>query len=339
LNELLRLWDGLEGFRAPLVTGLIALVAAAVLTPGAKALALKFGAVDDPTRDARRVHKEPIPKWGGLAIFAAIVIALAAVIPFAMPLTGFPSYLVAMLLVGAFVVVMGALDDLKDFSSKIQLAYLLAAGIMVQLFADRWGIVQIQGIVPPFGPKDAWVGFGWAAFPVTAIYIFVVSKTMDTIDGIDGLAGGIAAIAGFTLATIAFFQEQPRVALVSAAIAGASAGFLFHNSNPAKIFMGTGGAQVLGFLLACISIVGAFKTAATLAIIIPLLVFGVPLIDMVQVVTRRAMSGDPIMQADKRHLHHSLLKQGLTQKQAVFVLYAVASVLCGVLVVIVVSRG
>jgi UDP-GlcNAc:undecaprenyl-phosphate GlcNAc-1-phosphate transferase len=162
---------------------------------------------------------------------------------------------------------------------------------------------------------------------------------MDTIDGIDGLAAGVAGIAGVTLSIIATYEEQPRVALVAAAIAGASIGFLRHNYNPAKIFMGTGGAQLLGFMLASLSIVGAFKTAAALALFIPILVFGVPIFDAAFVVVRRIVSRQPITQADKRHLHHTLLKKGFSQRQTVWILYTVAAALSLLLLVLVRAYG
>ena len=157
-----------------------------------------------------------------------------------------------------------------------------------------------------------------------------MTKTMDTIDGIDGLSAGIAAISAGTLIVIAVYSGQPRVAIVAAAIAGSSIGFLRHNYNPAKIFMGTGGAYVLGFMMACLSIVGALKTAAAVSIVLPVLVFGVPIVDAFIVITRRLLSGHPITQADKRHLHHTLLGKGLTQRQTVWILYAAAAALCAV---------
>ena len=129
------------------------------------------------------------------------------------------------------------------------------------------------------------------------------------------------------------------LALIAAALAGTSLGFLRHNYNPARIIMGTGGAQLLGFVLAALSIVGAFKTAAAVAIIVPVLVFGVPLFDAVQVVIRRKISGVPITQADKRHIHHQLLDRGLSQRQAVWVLYSIAIVLCVTLVLVVRMYG
>jgi len=135
--------------------------------------------------------------------------------------------------------------------------------------------------------------------------------------------------------TQAMYQELPRVALIAAAIAGASIGFLRHNYNPAKIFMGTGGAQLLGFTLACISIVGVMKTAAALAVLVPVFAFGIPIFDAVFVIIRRILSRQPITQADKRHLHHTLLGRGLSQRQAVWVLYIAAMTLCGALLVVV----
>jgi UDP-GlcNAc:undecaprenyl-phosphate/decaprenyl-phosphate GlcNAc-1-phosphate transferase len=343
----------LKGFRAPLVAGLVAMLVTWLLTPAVRKLAIAQGAIDDPKSDDRRVHKEPIPRWGGVAIYAGIFISLAATLPFAYPIGTIPTYLIGLMFAGAAIVVVGALDDLHQYKAKIQALFILAIGVAIQFVFSDAGRVQIQGINLPWGDRP-WIAFGWAAIPITAIYLFVVTKTMDTIDGIDGLAAGIAAIAAATLSVIATYfvlhapeeraaalgrayKEFPRIALIAAAIAGAALGFLRHNYNPAKIFMGTGGAQLLGFLLAAISIVGVLKSAAAVAIIIPMLAFGVPILDAVIVVIRRIMSGSPITQADKRHLHHTLLGKGLTQRQAVWVLYSVAILLC-VLAILAVTR-
>lgn len=324
--------------REVLVAGAIALAVSWFLTPLVRKLAISKGAVDDPKADDRRVHSEPTPRWGGLAIYAGIVASLVAVLPFAYPHTPFPLYLVGMLALGAVVVVMGALDDLYQYRASIQLLFLLGVGVAIQFFFDPAGRIQIGSVGLPLGDaKDLWI-LGAASIPITAIYIFVVSKTMDTIDGIDGLAAGIATIAAATLSIIAAYGGQPRVAIIAAAIGGAAIGFLRHNYNPAKIFMGTGGAQLLGFMLACLSIVGALKTAAAVALIVPVLAFGVPIFDAAFVVIRRIASRQPITQADKRHLHHTLLGWGLSQRQAVLVLYAAAAVLSGVLLMVAIKR-
>jgi len=325
----------LAGYRYPLAAAVVALLATLVLTPFVKRLAERFGAIDDPKGDERRVHRTPIPRWGGIAIYGGILLGLLAVLPVAFPAARpFPPYLVAMLGIGALIMVFGALDDLYQFRALWQMLFLLAVGVAVQFFYSGGDRIQISGIVAPFsGQPGRWVPFGWAAVPITALYIFVVTKTMDTIDGLDGLAAGIAAIAASTLAVIAVYEGQPRVAIVVAAIAGASLGFLRHNFNPAKIFMGTGGAQVLGFLLACVSIVGAFKTAAAVAMLVPMLVFSVQLFDAVFVVVRRIRSRQPITKADKSHIHHTLLGMGLTQRQVVGILYLVDAILCALLLI------
>lgn len=329
----------LEGFRFPLLTGAIALVLSMLLTPIARKLAFKMGAVDDPTRDDRRIHKEPLPRWGGLAIYFAFVLALLATLPFAYPhSTKFPLYLIGIILVGGLLVIVGALDDLFQYSAKLQLVALLAAGVIVQFLFDKAGRIQINTIGIPF-TNGAYLDLHtwWLAVPVTAIYIFVITKTMDTIDGVDGLASGIAAISATTLTLIAAYTGQPRVALVAAALAGASLGFLRHNYNPAKIIMGTGGAYILGFTLACLSVVGALKVAAAFALVVPIFVFGVPIFDAFIVVSRRLIARQPIYVADKRHVHHTLLGKGFSQRQTVLILYAVAATLCGVLVFLVVK--
>ncbi len=323
----------LSGFRAPLVALAIAMIVGYFLTPWVRSFAIKRGAVDDPTRDDRRVHTQPTPRWGGLAIYGGLVASLGILLPFAYPQTvAFPPYLIGMLILGAVIVVVGALDDLYQYRASIQALFLLACGIVIQFFGSDAGYVQIQTL----GQS---LKLGWLAMPFTAIYIFVVTKTLDTIDGLDGLAAGIAAIAGGTLAIIAIYSGQPRVALIAAAVTGSVLGFLRHNYNPAKIFLGTGGAQLLGFTLACVSIVGAMKTAATVAVAIPLLIFGVPIFDATFVVIRRILARQAITQADKRHLHHTLLGQGLTQRQVVWVLYAAAMLLAASLMLVIKQYG
>jgi UDP-GlcNAc:undecaprenyl-phosphate/decaprenyl-phosphate GlcNAc-1-phosphate transferase len=326
----------LGGFRAPLLAGVVALAVSWILTPWVRKFAIAKGAVDDPKRDDRRIHKEPLPRWGGLAIYAGLVIACLVVLPFAYQRTEpFPKYLLSILIVGGALVVVGALDDLYQYQAKIQAFLLLAAGVAVQLCFDGVGRVQISTIGVPLSSPAQYIPLGIFAIPVTAIYIFIVTKTMDTIDGVDGLAAGIATIAAGTLTIIAAYGGQPRVAIIAAALAGAAIGFLRHNYNPAKIIMGTGGAYILGFTLACLSIVGAFKTAAAVSLLIPLLVFGVPIFDAFFVIIRRLASGQPITQADKRHVHHTLLGKGLSQRQTVWVLYFAAAILCGVLLMVI----
>lgn len=331
----------LPGFRSPLVAGIVSLVVTIIVTPWVMKLAVKHEAVDDPTRDDRRVHKTITPRWGGLAIFAGILVSGLSILPFAYPWPAltFPLYLIGIFFCAIVLVIYGLWDDKVQLSAKIQLAVLLLVGFGVQILGSKSvGYVQIQGINLPW-VEGGWVPFGVWSWPLTAIYIFVVTKTMDTIDGIDGLAAGIAGIASVTLAVVGTLEGQPRVALIAMAIAGACLGFLKFNYHPAKVFMGTAGAQLLGFLLASLSIVGAMKTAATVAVIIPMLVFGIPLFDAGFVVVRRLLSGQPISSPDKRHVHHTLMGTGLNQRQTVWVLYFIAICLSGLMLFLVRTYG
>ncbi|MCS7300526.1 MAG: undecaprenyl/decaprenyl-phosphate alpha-N-acetylglucosaminyl 1-phosphate transferase [Fimbriimonadales bacterium] len=324
---------------------LLSLLTTYVLTPWARRLAIRMGALDVP--DARRVHTEPIPRWGGLAIYIGVAVGMLAgllrlylLAPSDAVFLERATQFLGLLLVGAGVLIVGMLDDLKQFSALIQLSVLLLAGLVVQLFG-----VQIEGFAAPIGGKfheAQWIPLGVWTIPLTAGWIFLISKTMDTIDGLDGLAAGISAIAALALALMALqaadILDQPYpnwlIAITAAAIAGAAGGFLRYNFNPARIFMGTGGAQFLGFMLGGLSVIGAFKTATAFAIFIPLLVFGLPLLDAGLAVARRALSGQPIHKPDKKHIHHQLMARGLTQRQTVLILYGVATAMAIVAVIL-----
>jgi len=317
---------------------LISLVVSYLLTPWVREWAIRAGVLDIP--DARRVHKEPTPRWGGLAIYIGVLLGMLAgltrlylLAPSAEVFFARAMPVLGLLLVGTGVLLFGMLDDKRGFSAFVQAGVLLLAGLAVQAFG-----VQIEGFMAPLGGRfehARWVPFGWWSIPITAVWMFVISKTMDTIDGLDGLAAGVSAIAALALALMALqaanILNQPYpnwlIAISAAAIAGASAGFLRYNFNPARIFMGTGGAQFLGFMLAGLAVIGAFKAATVFAIVIPLLVFGLPLLDAVNVVIRRTLSGHPIHRPDKRHIHHQLLAWGLSHRQTVLLLYGVTLLL------------
>lgn len=330
----------LDGYRAPVLVLIISALITGILTPRVRKFALKRGVVDDPKTDStRRVHKAPVPKLGGLALYAGIVISLLLILPYAFSANPFHSYITSILIVGFLILVMGMIDDLYHLPAKFQALFLLGAGFLVQYLALPGDHIQITGIHIPFlakpGDPGSYLSFGWLAWPITAIYIFVVTKITDTIDGLDGLAAGIAGIAGVTLAIVGAYTGQPQIAVLAAAIAGATVGFLKYNFNPARIFMGTAGSQLLGFMLACISVVGAIKSATAMAMAVPLFVFGVPIFDAIFVITKRIISRVPITQADKRHIHHTLIQYGFNQRQAVLLLYIAAALLCTIILFIV----
>lgn len=330
-----------ESFFAPLVTGMIALLVTWFLTPYIQKFALLKGAVDDPFRDERRMHQKLMPKWGGLAIYPGILFSFIIALFVFFPKNTFPSYLISILVIGALVMIMGSLDDIYHFPAKVQALFLILIGFAVQYFSGPDYPLQIKGVEFPLFftavKSNVWISFHWLSWPLTALYIFVVTKTMDTIDGLDGLSAGIAAIAAITFSVLAIMGVQPQIAILAAAIGGSTIGFLKYNFNPAKIFIGTGGSQLLGFMLACMSIIGAFRSATALAIVVPFFVFGIPLFDALFVITKRLLAGQPVTQGDKRHIHHTLIDFGLSQRQAVIILYLITLILCTSLLVLVVS--
>lgn len=298
------------------------------ITPIMRRTAVRHNIMVHP--GGRRVHTRPTPLWGGLAIYAGFTIAS---IIFLLITKHFDMYAVGLIVSGAIIVTIGMLDDLYELSAKAQTIAIILAAVVAISFG-----IRIQFISNPFGePRTVYVPtvISWI---ITLVWIFGVTKTVDFMDGLDGLASGIGAIAAGTLAIMAYYSGQPGVALMAAALSGACIGFLRFNFNPAKIFMGTGGSQFIGFALAVISIIGAFKTAAAMAIALPILVLGVPIFDGIFVICRRIVNRQPVSSADKTHLHHRLLNLGFSQKQAVILIWVLMAFLCATAIFILLSR-
>lgn len=291
-------------------------------TPWVRRLALRLNVMVHP--GGRRVHAQPMPLWGGIAIFAGFVLAVLLVMRFNPQYDEFGSKMLGVLVAGAVVVTVGLLDDMKEFSAAIQLLAIILAGAILMAFD-----VKIQFLTSPFGNTDMIVLPTVVSYLVTISWVFMVTKTVDFMDGLDGLAAGIGAISSGILAIMAFYAVQPHVALMAAALSGACIGFLRFNFNPAKIFMGTGGSQFIGFALASIAIIGAFKVAAAIALVLPILVFGVPIFDGLFVIFKRFRDRRPLHVADKSHLHHRLLEKGLSHKQVVIIIYIMSAVVGG----------
>jgi len=303
------------------VIALLACLLAVLLTPVARRLALRFGAVDQP--DGRRVHSSPTPTWGGLAILVAYIVPLlvAAVV----------THTISMQMVGitvgaALISMMGAVDDLRGLPVVPRLGIQVSVALLVIAFG-----VRFEGITSPF-TEAGYVSLGWLSWPATLLWIVFITNAVNWIDGLDGLAAGICAIASGALALMAaeniFATGAVASGMMGAAICGACLGFLPYNFSPAKIFMGDAGAMFLGFVLACTSTVGAFKIPTAVAVLPPALVLGVPIVDMTTTILSRAKNRRPIYRADKSHLHHRLLQAGLSVPQVVVVLYSAELALC-----------
>lgn len=296
--------------QAYVVAFVVALVVAYFATPHIKDLAIKAGAMDAP--DARKVHTSPIPRMGGLAIYAGFILAVVSSMQITHEIAG-------LLIGGTVILIVGIIDDLKPLPAKVKLfGQILAAAVLV-LFD-----VRIEWLTNPFGDM---IYINYLSVPLTILWVVGLTNTVNLIDGLDGLAAGVSTIASITILLVALQQNFWSVAIMMAALAGSAMGFLQHNFNPAKIFMGDTGSMFLGYMLAAVSILGMVKSAATIALIVPILALGLPIMDTAFAIIRRYSNGRPIFKPDRGHLHHRLLDMGLTQKQAVLLMYVISGCL------------
>lgn len=291
---------------------LVSLIISFIFTPIIRKLAFKVGALDIP-KDDRRIHKEPMPLMGGLAIF----IAVASVMLIFLPLNETSS---AILVGATIIVISGILDDLKELSPKAKFAFQIVAGLVLIL-----GDVKVDFITNPFAKNSSLIYLNWLSIPITLFWVVGITNTLNFIDGLDGLSAGVAMISSLSLMLVAGKFNITNIIILSAAMAGACLGFLPYNFNPAKIFMGDTGALFLGFMLAAISIEGVMKSVATIAIVAPILILGVPIFDTTFAICRRLLNGQSVATADKGHLHHRLLDRGYSQKKSVLILYGISA--------------
>lgn len=295
-----------------------ALTMALLMTPLVKRFAMWVGATDQPNE--RKVHTQLMPRLGGLAIFMAFVGAFFIIMP-AMPEMN-ANAVWGLLLGSSIIVLIGALDDKYDLSPKIKLLGQIAAASVVVSFGLK---VDVGLIDLPFNSESWLQNMGWLSIPITILWIVGVTNAINLIDGLDGLAGGVSAIATATMLVLALMMGNITVVLLCSVLLGSIVGFLFFNFHPAKIFMGDSGALFLGFSLATLSILG-FKQATLVSFVVPLFVLGVPLTDTFFAIVRRVVNKKPISVADKSHLHHCLLRIGLSHRNTVLVIYAISLV-------------
>lgn len=294
-------------------------------TPFAKRLAIKLGAVDKP--EARRVNKTTTPRMGGLAIYLGFVLA---VLIFAK----LDKTFVGILLGSVVIVALGALDDVFKLKAWVKLIFQFAAAAIPVLFGLKIDFLSNIFKVSAEHP----ITLGLWSVPVTLGWIVALSNAVNFIDGLDGLACGVSIISALSIFIILMQLGDPATALVIAALAGACVGFLPYNFNPAKIFMGDSGALFLGYILATVSINGMFKWYTVVSLAVPFLVLGMPIIELITSSVRRICKGKSPFTADRKHIHHRLLDLGMSQKQAVAILYTISAVL-GLAAVILTTSG
>ncbi len=300
---------------------IISVLISFISTPIIKRFAFYIKALDIP-KDTRKIHKKPIPLLGGVAIYLSFIITTILK-------EGALTRSQTGIVIGATIIVIGGLiDDLKDLRPLIKLLFQIAAASVLVIFGVE--IVRITNPVPMGG---AYLNLGILLVPLTIFWVVGITNALNLIDGVDGLAAGVAGICSVTIFIIALLNGRHEAALLTAILSGSIFGFLPYNFNPASIFMGDTGAQLLGFLLAAISLEGTIKSATTFAIAVPILAFGLPIYDTLFAMIRRKVNGKPIMQADRGHLHHRLLDMGLNQKQVVLIMYLISAVLGGISII------
>ncbi len=287
-----------------------------LLTPLAERAAIRFGVFDRP--EARKMHRTSMPLLGGLALAAgfaagcALAYSLNGARTLDTPMLGLAIGAIMMILLGVY-------DDRRGADAKLKLAVQTLAALVVIASGSRIAI-----LTNPFGGH--W-DLGVLSVPVSVLWIVGITNAINLIDGLDGLAAGIGAIVSLTLFAISIPDPVTFVPIAAVALAGACLGFLKFNFPPARIFMGDTGSLFLGFVIAIIGMQGFLKGATALALLMPLLAVGLPVLDTALAILRRTIQHTHLFQADREHLHHRLVRIGLSHRQAVVVMYWVSSFL------------
>lgn len=285
--------------------------------PMVRRMALNLDLVDRP--NGRKIHKSPVPRVGGVALFLASLIG-------SLPFLFDRSETVGILVACTFMFLIGLLDDLIDLPPRVKLAGQIFACLILFFFG-----VKIS-FVTDFITGKGLVALGLLTYPLTLLWVVGLTNTINLVDGVDGLAGGIVFIALSTLLAVRLVTpnlQDPElirnVLVLTSALMGSLLAFLRYNVFPAIIFMGDSGAYFLGFMTAALSIAGAAKGSILFPLIVPLIACGLPVFDVFTTILRRYNKKMPIFQADKEHLHHRLLQKGFTQKETTRFLWMVST--------------
>ena len=289
---------------------LLAAFGALAFSPLAIKIAPKIGAIDVP-KDERRMHEKPMPRFGGLAIFVGINLSLGVFL--------------GIMIGGLLIYLIGIYDDLKGISPKGKLLGQIVSALIVCGFDVRIMFIT-NHFTDKFGEDHLFLA-GAVSWIITVIWIVGITNTINLIDGLDGLAAGIAAIASLSIAYTAYIHGYYLGTMGMLAIAGGALGFLPFNFHPAKIFMGDGGSLLLGYFLAAMAVVQPAKGATLLAVLVPMLVLGLPIFDTAFAILRRTLNKRPIMEADRGHLHHRIMDTGMGQQRSVLTLYGISGVM------------
>ncbi|WP_303674583.1 glycosyltransferase family 4 protein [Vampirovibrio chlorellavorus] len=293
---------------------IVALMVSFILVPIVRKQAIAAGYYDAP--GARKIHKYPIPRLGGVAIWLAFMLSLGVIV-FLGWRPELHNALPGILAGGTIVFLLGLLDDLFNLSPYLKLSIQFIAALTAFFLG-----IQINNLDLPGAQL---LVLNALSLPVTVIWLVGLMNAMNFIDGIDGLAAGVTTLSALTLTIVALFTNQPSSALLAALLAGSSLGFLVYNFHPARIFMGDSGALFCGFLLACIAVTGVLKTKVAV-MLLPIFVLSVPILDITYSVFRRLLRGKNPFLPDADHIHHQFLKAGMGQIRTVTYLYSLCVV-------------
>ena len=308
---------------------IIGFVVAYLTAPLSIKLAHRLGVIDTP-KDARRVHKKPIPRFGGMSIFLGSMAAMF--IP-----AGMNTNIRTAMIGGALMYILGIIDDIKDIKPVVKFAGQLLIATLVYAMGIR--ITFIGNYFGAFAGTQAHVilstGVGYI---ITVLWIVGITNAVNLMDGLDGLAAGSVAIMSLSLAYIAYIHGtrlgSMPVCIALVAVAAGCLGFLPYNFSPAKTFMGDGGALYLGYMIAVLSVISPLKRATVVGALIPMLTLAVPIFDTMMAMLRRALKHESIMSADKGHLHHHLMAAGFGQRRSVLIIYGIVGIMGEVAVLI-----
>ena len=302
-----------------------AFVTAFLATPQICKLALKVGVLDEV--DERRMHVEPKPRIGGIAVYLALATALFVTIGFALHTTLFHSAndtqdFFGLLFGGTLIMLVGVWDDVMGMRPRNK----FVAQVVVAVISMIYGF-HIPGFEIPGTDRYVNLPF-WIDYPVTLVWYLGMMNAINFLDGLDGLLAGVTAISGLFLFAIASAHGHVGAALVLCALVGGALGFLPYNFSPAKIFLGDAGSLFIGYVFATVSLLITAKIAVTVSLLVPLVALALPVLDTAAAILRRFRAGKAITEADRGHFHHILVfRFGLGVKQAVLLIYAVSFLL------------
>ena len=308
----------------------ISIVVAFATAPLSIRIAHKLGVIDKP-KDARRVHKKPIPRFGGMAIFLGSMAAMS--IP-----AGMNEKIKIAMIGGALMYLLGIADDIKNLKPAIKfLGQFLIASVVYALGIRITFISNYFGASVTDSHANVILSAGVAYF-ITVLWIVGITNAVNLMDGLDGLAAGSVAIMSLCLAYIAYIHGvrlgSMPVCIALVAVAGGCIGFLPYNFSPAKTFMGDGGALYLGYMIAVLSVISPLKRATVVGALIPMLTLAVPIFDTAFAMLRRVLRHESIMKADKGHLHHHLMAAGFGQRRSVLIMYGIVGIMGEVAILI-----